>query len=189
MAILRINLVSRVSRGEHWGEGSMYQVGTSLREYFNSVCAGYPGFEGSDFTWEANSSAVGDLDVVCYLVSRPFNSIARNHTSQPLGVAGTTVWSTRSRAMISEVYMSAVEGDRARNRLLANLIFHELMHNKLDAHPDRYVVDDIHVIQGGSISHVPVNSSAHPSSSDLAQMRRGLGVQIPQYTRLIPASD
>jgi len=76
----------------------------------------------------------------------------------------------------------AIDGDASRSRLLANIIFHELMHNKLDTHPSRSVLSDVHGIANGRLSHIPVNSSMRPSSSDIAAMRRGIPVSIPQYT-------
>ena len=183
MATLQLYLIPRFDRGFYdFGEGDMYVTGIYLTEYFNSVCSGVSGFEGSDYHWEGAASNVRDTDLVCYVLANQGRSIAARHSDGTLGDGGSTVWSTRAHAMITEVYMTAVEGDASRSRLLANLIFHEFMHNKLDSHPSRSVLPDVHAIRDGRLSHVPVNSSMRPSDADVAAMRRGIPVAIPQYT-------
>lgn len=184
MATIQLYLIPRFSRTFfNFGEGSMYEVGTMLRDYFNTICSGVRGFDGSDFHWEGDASAVTDTDLVCYVLADRSRSIVRRHSSDPLGPGGSTVWSTRSHAMISEVYLASADGDRSRSRLLANLILHEWMHNKLDAHPSRAVLRDVHSIRGGTVSHLPVNSSMRPSAADVRAMRRGIPLHISQYTR------
>jgi hypothetical protein len=72
---------------------------------------------------------------------------------------------------------------------LALCIMHELMHNKLDAHPTRRIFADIHsLIRGGVVSQEVVNASASPSPQDVAAMRRSLGLQIAQYTGGFPTT-
>jgi hypothetical protein len=187
MATLQVYLIPRFSTSYFdFGEGAMYVTGLYLKEYLDQVCANLSGFSGSDFHWEVGSaSAIQDTDLVCYVLRDAAASIVQKHTSDALGAGGSTVWSTRSHAMISEVYMTAIEGDASRYRLLANLVFHELMHNKLDAHPSLAVLSDVHAISGGSVSKVPVNSSKRPSKADIAKMRLGVPKKIKQYTGAI----
>lgn len=183
MATLQLYLMPRFDRGFfNVGEGDLYVTGLYLTDYFDTLCAGVAGFDGSDFHWEGTASSVQDTDLVCYVLADQGRSIAARHSDGTLGGGGSTVWSTRAHAMISEVYMTAVDGDASRSRLLANLIFHELMHNKLDSHPSRSVLPDVHAIRSGQLSRVPVNSSMRPSDADIAAMRRGIPVPIPQYT-------
>jgi hypothetical protein len=109
-------------------------------------------------------------------------SIVSRHSSDALGQGGSTVYSQSAKAMISEIYMDAIEGDAAKARLTANLIIHELMHNKLDAHPSKYVFNDIHTLPNGRVSKGPVTSSSTPSPADITAMRKGINLEIKQYT-------
>ena len=183
MTILQVYLMPRFDRSYfNFGEGDMYATGLYLTDYLNTVCSGVTGFDSADFHWEGSASSVRDTDLVCYVLADQSRSIVARHSSDPLGGGGSTVWSTRANAMISEVYMMAVEGDASRSRLLANLIFHELMHNKLDSHPTHSILPDVHAIPNGRLSRIPVNSSMRPSDADVAAMRRGIRPSMPQYT-------
>jgi hypothetical protein len=187
MVILQLFLQQKYDNGrEDFGEGDGYFVGLALMEFFDAACRGSGVFDRSDYWWNHGPGEPGPRDLVCYLLPGPNRSIARNHTTDPLGAGGSTVWSTTAGAMISEIYMSATTGDAARSRLVANLIIHEWLHNKLDAHPSRSVLRDVHGIRGGSVSTGTVNSSMRPSAADIAAMRRGLGVAIPQFTAAMP---
>jgi hypothetical protein len=182
--VLNVHLISRFSYDrEDIGEGGLYQVGLHLIEFFDQVIRGVPAFSGSDFWYNSEAGQVGSKDLVCYMLTSSGRSIVANHTSDPLGPAGSTIWSTRTNAMISEIYMDATTGDASRPRLLANLIIHELMHNKLDAHPSRAVMSDIHSIRNGRVSTGgPISSATTPSPEDIAAMRRGINLSIPQHT-------
>lgn len=187
MVILNLYLQQKYSGStEDFGEGDGYFVGLALIEFFDQVCESSRIFERSDFWWNHGPGEPTDRDLVCYLLPGQRDSIVQNHTSDSLGPAGSTVWSTTANRMISEIYMSATTGDAARARLVANLIIHEWLHNKLDAHPSRAVIRDVHTIRGGSVSGGTVNSSMRPSAADITTMRRGLGVSIPQFTASMP---
>ena len=82
--------------------------------------------------------------------------------------------------MISEVYLSEMEGDLNYPRLVTNLAFHELLHNKLDAEQTS-VIKDIHSLASG-ISLVPVARGARPSPKEIELMAKALSREIPQYT-------
>jgi len=82
--------------------------------------------------------------------------------------------------MISEVFISESAGDARIGRLLAILAFHELMHNKLDAHPTRSVVSDIHNLGGAAKGKVGHNDD--PSDGNKKLMAQHLGLRIPQYS-------
>ena len=182
MSVLQVYLVPKVRNGPTFGEGTMYVTGLYLTEYLDKACKGTD-FDHSDFHWEGSGSQVRDTDLVCYVLESSFNSIVANHGAQgDLGGGGSTGWSTRSHAMISEVYWGTVDGDANTGRLLANLIFHELMHNKLDAHPTDWLIQDVHKISGGRVSKVPVSSSSKPSAEDIEAMRKGLKQRVKQYT-------
>jgi hypothetical protein len=187
MAVLNVHLISRFDYDhEDIGEGGLYQVGLHLIEFFDQVVQGVRSFSGSDFWYNSDAGQVGPKDLVCYMLSTSSDSIVSSHSSGQLGPAGSTVWSQTSNAMISEIYMDATTGDASRPRLLANLIIHELMHNKLDAHPSRAVIRTsagTHGIAGGRVSTGgAISSASTPSDADVRAMRRGIDLSIAQHT-------
>jgi hypothetical protein len=187
MTVLNVHLVSSFSYdGENIGEGGLYQVGLHLTEFFDEVVKDSKTFSSSDFWYNPDAGQVGPQDLVCYMLSKSSRSIAAKHSASELGQGGSTFWSQSSRAMISEIYMDATAGDPSRPRLLANLIIHELMHNKLDAHPSKAVLkgsSGIHGIQKGRVSTGgAITSASTPSTADIAQMQRGIELSIPQHT-------
>jgi predicted dehydrogenase len=184
MPVLNVHLISRFDYdAEDIGEGGLYMVGLHLIDFFNQVVAGSQSFTGSDYWYNSDAGQVGPKDLVCYMLTSSGRSIVARHSSDQLGAAGSTVWSLTSQAMISEIYMDATTGDASRPRLLANLIIHELMHNKLDAHPSRAVLTNIHSIANGRVSTGgSISSSSTPSAADVAAMRRGINLAMPQHT-------
>jgi hypothetical protein len=162
------------------GESGLYMVGIYLMEFFNEVIAGSSVFDSCDYFFDSSAlSAIGERDLVCHILASQYYSIAKNHTSKSLGPAGTTVFSTKSKKVITEVYMTAIDGDAAKTRLLANLIIHELMHNKIDAQVNQNIV---HNIVGGSVSKTPISSSSTPTAKDIAAMKKRIAVNVPQHT-------
>jgi hypothetical protein len=182
--VLNVHLISRFNYNhENIGEGGLYMVGLHLIDFFNQVITGSQTFSGSDYWFNPDAGQVGPKDLVCYMLSNSSRSIAARHSGGQPGAAGSTVWSLNSQAMISEIYMDATTGDASRPRLLANLIIHELMHNKLDSHPSNAVLSDIHSIANGRVSTSgAITSSSTPSPEDIRAMRRGIERSIPQHT-------
>ena len=82
--------------------------------------------------------------------------------------------------MISEIYFDATRGDAQRSTLVANLIFHEWLHNRLDA--GLHVIQDVHNTQNGILTTGgAISSRMAPNNVDTAAMRRGLNHPIAQY--------
>lgn len=163
---------------QYFGEGDFYAVGNYAMDFFNEVIKSSKIFDSCDYFFDATPSSVGERDLVCHILASQSKSIVANHTSDPLGPSGSTVLSTRSKDVISEVYMTAVDGDASKPRLLANLIIHELMHNKIDA---RSAQDIVHQIVGGSVSKGTINASSTPNAQDIAAMRGKIADKVPQH--------
>ncbi|MDQ4122262.1 MAG: hypothetical protein M3209_12555 [Acidobacteriota bacterium] len=179
--IFTIWLVDRGARSDHyWGEGTMYAVGSYLRDYFNQICQ-HPAspFASANFSWVSSPASVAKSELVVYFLANPNRSIIQNKFNQSIGHGGGATFMSPA-GMISEVYLSDPEGDRDYPRLVANLAFHELLHNKLDAAPQS-IVRDIHSLQGG-LSKVPIKRDARPSLKEIELMAKALGSEIPQYT-------
>jgi hypothetical protein len=180
MAMLKVLMPQHEGTyNEYFGEGDFYAVGNYVIDFFNEVIKGSKTFDSCDYFFDALPSAVGERDLVCHILASQSKSIVANHTSDPLGPSGSTVLSTRSKAVISEVYMTAVDGDASKPRLLANLIIHELMHNKIDARSSQ---DIVHRIVGGSVSKSTINASSTPNAADIAAMTTRIADKVPQHT-------
>lgn len=180
MATFNVFLVQKYDNWEYFGEGDAYAVGNYLIDFFDQVCKGSKSFDKSDYWYNPKSSQIGSRDLVCYLLPSSRRSIVARHTSEALGAGGSTVLSPKNNTVISEVYMTSIDGDASKARLLANIIIHELMHNKLDA---QRVVRDVHNIAGGRVSAgSALNSSSTPNDADVKAMRQGIDLAIPQHT-------
>jgi hypothetical protein len=165
-------------RGPYFGEGDLYMVGIYVMEFFNAVIKGTKVLDSCDYYFDALPSSIGERDLVCHLLAKQSRSIVANHTSNALGPGGSTFFSSKSKAVISEIYMTAVDGDANKSRLLANLIIHELMHNKIDARSSQ---DIVHRIVGGRVSKGNINASSTPSAADIAAMRARIADKVPQH--------
>jgi hypothetical protein len=153
-------------------------VGIYVMEFFNAVIKGTKVLDSCDYYFDALPSSIGERDLVCHLLAKQSRSIVANHTSNALGPGGSTFFSSKSKAVISEIYMTAVDGDANKSRLLANLIIHELMHNKIDARSSQ---DIVHRIVGGRVSKGNINASSTPSAADIAAMRARIADKVPQH--------
>src|SRR5262245_45231221 len=124
------NLVQ--GREYHWGEGIMFGMGNYLVSYIDESCKLNSNFSGSDYTFEPRTSSVTDKDWVIYLLKNDSKSIVAQYSSDPLGFSGSTA--DTNEGVISEIYLEPQFGDAELPRLLANIAYHELLHNKLDAY-------------------------------------------------------
>lgn len=162
-----------------WGEGEMYAIGLEIRDLFQRVVSSASSpFTTADFTWEGSPAAIRPHELLVYFTERSRSQIANNGGGQPTS-AGATFWT--SAGMISEVYIDAVDGDADFDSKLAKLAFHELMHNKLDAHPIKATATNIHKSGGAGLA------LENPGSQDLtprniALMAAHLTLEIPQWT-------
>ncbi|MEZ6133419.1 MAG: hypothetical protein R3C53_00780 [Pirellulaceae bacterium] len=95
---------------------------------------------------------------------------ARGGNLEP-GHGGNTMWI--GNEMVSEVYVRLSDAQG-----VANLIVHETMHNKLDAHPRR-LVNDIHRFRPPGYHSYPIVPQWTPENS--REMLRGLRNAIPQH--------
>ncbi|GEM_PF-3581575 len=178
--IFKIWLVDAGARSDdYWGEGTMYAVGCYLRDYFNEVCnhSSSP-FASAAFSWSGNAGVVASHELVVYFLAGFKRSIVRKFYPG-VGIAGGNTFGSPA-GMISEVYLSEQEGDRNYPRLVANLAFHELLHNKLDAEANS-AIPSVHALNTG-LSVVPVLRDARPAQKEIELMATNLRRQVPQYT-------
>jgi hypothetical protein len=142
------------------------------------------------------ASNVKDDDLLVYVVSRnsSFTSIVAHRNaamwaSNPTRSGLTSVLPRDNNAIVSEVYWEKVQGDPDMPHLLANLIFHEFMHNKLDA-VEHQGEDFVHLRGGGGLA-VPGGLSAadRPNDANNRLMAQVVGRRHLQYTDYLKASD
>jgi hypothetical protein len=180
MAIFKVYLSKKFSFEQGFGEGDLYVAALFIMDFFKEVIKGSKTFTGCDYFTEPNAAMVGSQDVLCYLLANSTRSIASRNSAPALGGTGTT-WCPQGK-VISEIYMDVVIGQADVSRLLANIIIHELMHNKLDADPNQ-TVQEVHKILGGQVSRDKQLSAADvPSQQDVEAMRKGIGLAIAQHT-------
>jgi hypothetical protein len=179
-----------------WGEGTMFAVGNELVTHFNKVCAhSNSPFTSASFSWERGF--VGECDVVVYVVySKEYGSIINKKGKLALhqSASGGTV--SLSGEMISEVYLEPFDGTANFSTVMANIIFHEIMHNKIDA-PDektpdpkdknkdptkRKMITDIHASGGGGLASIPVGYGSQLTADNIELMAAALGKKVRQYT-------
>lgn len=122
-----------------------------------------------EVSWEkAFPSKVEDDELVCYL--RPQNESkfsAAEKSAAPAGDStGMTAWN--GSTMMTEIWVEAIEkghSDGAFAVMLCGLIMHELMHQKLDAHPDD-AGTNIHGWPEPSYGHTPVTGQSRLAGTD-----------------------
>lgn len=163
-----------------WGEGTAFAVGCNLRDMFNKICKHKNSeFSYADFFWEPGY--VSDQDVVVYLLGSQKSSIIKQNggTLKHANASGNTFQS--NKGMISEVYLKKMDGALDFSKVVANIIFHEIMHNKLDAATGSSIAD-IHVTGGDGLAKPSVDKSTSLTDKNISLMAGALSKKISQYT-------
>jgi hypothetical protein len=177
MAVFNLWLVDKGVRSQYyWGEGTMYVVGRTLVEYFNPICKASTGFESADFWWSGTAGQVQPHEIVVYFLQKRSNSIVAAQGGSVSHGSGATYQT--GAGTVSEIYLEEMEGDADYSRLVANIAFHEILHNKLEPKP----VANIHAIGGGGLSSPVVSRGMRPSKAEVDHMAKALGRNNPQYT-------
>ncbi len=164
-----------------YGEGAMYAIGTQLKTMFNRVCQHKnSAFAAADYSWEKGT--VADTDVVVYCVgTKERGSIIKSKSGQPIHESASGGTFAYSGGMISEVYLRSFDGAANFSSVAANIIFHEIMHNKLDA-PTTKTVGDIHIKGGGGLANATVTAGSALTDANIELMAGALSKKVPQYT-------
>lgn len=141
-------------------------------------------------SWQGDGSTLGDMaactasspimqdwELLIYVLPSPLEGLVGVHFAQTWGgpnVGGQTGWNNNSPLVGSEVYASAVSGG---TQGLADVIFHEAMHNKL-----RWGDNQLHnslPSQPGGLRRSPMQPPL--SQGDIALMRPKISVKRPQW--------
>lgn len=181
MVLFNLWLVDKGTRSQYyWGEGTMYAVGTYLVEYFSPICAASnKAFDSARFSWSGSAGQVQPNEVVVYFLQERKDSIVAARGGSVTHGSGATY--TTGAGTISEVFLSEPEGDLNYPRLVANIAFHEILHNKLEPKP----LADIHGIGGGGLSSATVNRGMRPTQAEIDHMAPALSRNVPQFTLMM----
>jgi hypothetical protein len=177
MGIYNIYLVNLIpqqhTRFLHFSEAAQDSVASRLQNLFDQVCAGTTLSPRASFLPGTPHS--NEL-VVYFLPDRASSIIASRGGPPPIHNEGETAFV--SGAMISEVYVGQAG---PQSTTIANCAFHELMHNKLDMHPQLAVIRNLHTRGGGGIANRGVNFNSALTPRNKQLMRGALRLNIPQF--------
>ncbi len=166
----------------YWTKKIRAEIKSLMTQWFRDITSQSQDFRGSAVHcwWSSNKLLVDPDELVVYFLPQRRKSLIRKITrsSRNLGGAGTTF--KTAKGMVSEVYIfEATDGSAQKSRLLSNLVFHELMHNKLDADPNQRQAN-VHNLGGAGAT--PTTVSSVPTASNKRIMARWLSLDIKQYT-------
>ncbi len=164
-----------------YGEGTMYAIGMKLKTMFNQICQHDSStFASADYSWDPGTPA--DTDVVVYVCgTKEKGSIIKSKSGKPIHDSASGGTYPYTGGMISEVYLRQFDGAANFSTVAANIIFHEIMHNKLDA-PTQKTVFDIHSLGGGGLASPVVSAGTALTDKNIALMAGALSKKVKQYT-------
>jgi hypothetical protein len=195
MAAFRFHLCSLLGNPDWWNPNG-FPASAILQDYFRDIIRLNRSFDEVQSWLMPTAEFVKPADLLVYIVStgNSFNSIvARKRpdvwTPNPQRSGLTVDIGQNAVSIVSEVYWDRVAGDRDQPRLLANLIFHEFMHNKLDA-VEHSGTDFVHRQGGGGLAvATPLSSDMRPNQVNNQLMAAALGRNHPQHTGDLRRSD
>ncbi len=142
---------------------------------------------------------VKDGDLLVYVLS------SGNHFDSIIAKVASSIWTPNpvrggltmdvapagSVSIVSEVYWGRIQGDRAAAKLLANTIFHEFMHNKLDTAEHNAPGEELVHNRGGGGLAVGgrLTAAMDPSTQNVALMADAARRKHPQHTGHLQISD
>lgn len=143
-------------------------VRTTLLSWFSQIV---PSGTTAVVSWTSSAPAtIQNNEMLVYFVRSSMDSVVRGMPGGP-GTAGSgdglTAWTSSLTA--SEVYVSSSRS------YLAEMAFHELMHNKLH-------LGDAALHARNGLAHIPVTAGTSPSAQNKSQMRAALNNSQPQWT-------
>jgi hypothetical protein len=150
----------------------------TLASYFGRILAqpGLSGNAGLTVAWGTAgvNTAVTDRDLVVYFVRDPKKSVIQSlNLSVPSGeIGGATNFDSASLGTVSEVYVE----NNFPPKKLANMAFHELMHNKLQKN------DSLHDIKGVGMGVSPATECSVLTDTDVRLMAARMTTAVKQYT-------
>lgn len=127
--------------------------------------------------WFTNPGEITDTDLVCYFVAEPGQSVIKSlgHTVPSSDIGGLTAIGTPD-GTISEVYVA----NNFPTLKLANMAFHELMHNKTGKD------NAMHTTKGTGMGVSPATECSILTATDVSMMAARLTTPVKQYADKLP---
>ncbi|HLM01173.1 MAG TPA: hypothetical protein VK400_08945 [Pyrinomonadaceae bacterium] len=143
-------------------------IQTKLTTWFNRITNG-TSYGTASVSWTtAAPGTIGGHELLIYFVADATDSILVSMPGGRLGAGdGFTMWSNNVTG--SEIYVSS------SRQYLAEMAFHELMHNKLH-------LGDAALHARDGLAHIPVTAGTAPSATNVTEMRAALATSQPQWT-------
>lgn len=145
----------------------------AVQALFNQVVANHDEFNGVMVRSTMDPPNISPGELLIYVLESPLESLVGLHFGNTFGgpgVGGMTGWDSNSPIVGSEVYVSVQDVPR----LLADLIFHEAMHNKL-----RWSDQQLHNHPSLGLAASPVQPPLNAGNIQL--MMPALSVERPQW--------
>jgi hypothetical protein len=135
-------------------------IKTSLQTWFNLIES------GSVVSWVTAAPSIQEHELLCYFVTGTEDSIVKSLIGKAGTGNGITGWTSDTG---SEVYVNKSRG------FLAEMTFHELMHNKLH-------LDDADLHKKDGLAVAVVTAGMTPSTQNIADMKAKLNDKQKQWT-------
>lgn len=174
MRVFQIALIDRVYPAvAYFDSATKNTITYTLWEHLVALAKATPGSFMPGPSWSLRAAHLQAHDVVVYFVLDPSQSVSRKkfEVAPPANANGGFTLTT-SKGVVSEVY---VEGNMPARRL-ANIAFHEMMHNKLK------MGDEMHVKGGLGLAQKTSEQWTVLSMDNIRLMSANLFRAVPQYT-------
>jgi hypothetical protein len=135
-------------------------VKSSLQTWFNLIDG------DSVVSWVTAAPSIQEHELLCYFVTDSDDSIVKSLIGKAGSGNGITGWTSETG---SEVYVSKSRG------FLAEMAFHELLHNKLH-------LDDAALHKKDGLAVATVTAGMNPSTQNIADMKAKLNDKQKQWT-------
>ena len=157
---------------DYFGPSAKNEVTFTIFDYLIQIARATPGRFIPGPGWSYRAAHVQAHDVVVYFVLDRSQSVLRRKLGiEPPGGVGGGFTFFDGGVTLSEVY---VEGSMPARRL-ANVAFHEVMHNKLK------LGNEMHTL--GGVAASPTQERAILSAEGIRRMSAALFRTVPQYTK------
>ena len=144
-----------------------------LQEHFDAVIKAQSKIDSASVVYSSRPPKLGDNDLLIYFVDSASDSVIKKLGGTPNSSAtGWTNWNHSATA--SEVY---IDGNQDDPEGVANLAFHELMHNKT-----RHDNKALHTMKGLSMGRGYITADTPLSKGDIAFMVKYLTTKRAQWT-------
>jgi hypothetical protein len=177
--VFQIALVDRVSKGsvDYFDYSAKNTITYTLWEHLVAIARTVPGSFIPGPSWALRAAHLMPHDVVVYFVLDPSQSVARSlGVRVPEESAAGGLTATTLHGIVSEVY---VEGNMPARRL-ANVAFHEIMHNKLDVGGGWK--GDLHRKGGLGLAEKPTDEWSRLTDGNIRLMSANLFRKVRQHT-------